>query len=55
MDSPTPPSSDPVFSKEITKATKGLDIYALKLRVLRALRGEGLLSFGCGFAALGSM
>jgi hypothetical protein len=25
------------------------------LRDLRALRGEGLFSFGCGFAALGSL
>ena len=37
---PGPPPH--VFSKEITKATKGSDIFGYKLRALRVLRGQSL-------------
>jgi hypothetical protein len=42
------------LTTKLTKGMKGSDIYTLKLRDLRVLRGAIPSSlFGCGFAALG--
>jgi hypothetical protein len=42
------------LTTKFTKDTKNLENYILKLRALRALRGENYpFFFGCGYTALG--
>jgi hypothetical protein len=45
-----------ILTTKITKATKGSDVFAHKLRALRVLRGQiCFFLFGCGLAALRSL